>query len=101
MNQSALEGVERGARSGGHADLGIEALDMVVDGLESDFQLARSLFCRVPGSDHPQHLDFAWRQPRETLGDVAAGRLPPAGEDPLDRLGAEFAVPDGTAPICG
>src|SRR5438105_3157423 len=100
MNQSALEGVERGARPGGHADLGIEALDVVVDGLESDVELARSTFCRVPGSDQPQHLDFAWRQPRETLGDDAAGRLPRHGEDRLDRLGTELAVPDGRAQFC-
>ena len=101
LHQAALEGVEGGAGPGGDADLGIEALDVVVGGLGRDLELAGRFLRRVPGCDQPQDLDLARRQSRQALGRCPAGGLTGAREDRLDRVGAELSFPDGAAQLCG
>ena len=94
-----LEGVEGGAGPGGDADLGIEALDMVVGGLGRDLELAGRFLRRMPGCDQSQDLDLARRQSRQPLGRCPAGGLTGAGEDRLDGVGAELSFLDGTAEL--
>ena len=101
LDQAALERIEGGARPGGDADLGIEALDMVVGGLGRDIELAGRFLGGMPGRDQPQDLDLARGQSGQPLGRVAAGGLTGAGEDRLDRVGAELSFPDRAAQLCG
>ena len=101
LHQAALEGVEGRAGAGGDADLGIEALDVVVGGLGRDIELAGRFLGRVAGRDQPQDLDLARRQARQPLGRRPARGLPGAGEHRLDRVGAELSFPDRAAQLCG
>src|ERR1700704_543487 len=59
LDEPALERVKGSARPRGHADLGVEVLDMVVRGLRSDFELAGRFLCGPSRGDQTQHLDFA------------------------------------------
>ena len=75
LNQALLEGVEGRARPGGDADLGIEALDVVVGGLGRDLELAGRFLRRMPGRDQPQDLDLARGQPASRSSRVPGARV--------------------------
>jgi len=64
LHQSALKGVEGGAGTGRHADLGIEILDVIVGRFGRDFELAGRFLGGVSGCDQPQDFDLARRQTR-------------------------------------
>src|SRR6266481_1993068 len=55
LYQPALEGIEGRAGAGADADLGIEALDVVVGGLGRDLELPGRFFRRMSGCDQSQN----------------------------------------------
>ena len=101
LEQPALESIERGGGAGGHADLGIEILDVVVGGLGRDLKLASGFLRRIAGRDQAQDLDFTRCQSGQPLGRVPAGGLAGRGEHGLDGVGTQLSLPDGAAQLRG
>ena len=86
-----LDGEERGGAPGGHADLGVDVLDVVVGGLGRDAEpVGRprgwSGRARAGGAPRPPGRS-ARRVRRSPSGPAVAG----GGEDPLDGLAVEAA----------
>ena len=73
---------------------------MVVSCFRGDIELARGFLGGPSRGDQTQNLDLARCETGEALRHVPAGGLTGAGENRLDRLGAEFPVPDRAAQLC-
>ena len=99
-DQPLLEGEEGRAGPRGHADLRIEALDVVVGGLWRDIELAGGFLGRISACDQAQHFDLARGQAGEPRARHPARGLAGAGEHGLDGVGAELSVLDRRAQLC-
>ena len=91
--ESVLTANRLGGGAARGADLGVDVLDVVADGLRRDHEPAADLLVRQPAREQPQHLDLARGQARRAL---AAARHAVAGgaEHGLDRVAVEAAGPD-------
>ena len=68
LNQALLEGKEGRACAGGHPDLRIEALDVIVGGLRRDIELAGGFLCGIARRDQAQDFDLTRGKAREPRG---------------------------------
>ena len=61
-NQPVLHREQARRHPVGDADLAVDVLDVVADGLRTDDELGCDLLVRQPAHREPQDLDLAWRE---------------------------------------